>query len=247
MIGYAQEEVDSLSEPIDSALQLVDTAKDETEEHKEFAGSNDTTGVVQKEFNQAEVQKLKNDPELNYKQPPTVAENLWTRFKRWIGDLFSSLFTGTIGTNWGRVVLIVLGVALLVIIVMLILKVDAFKVFYSGADSGQIKGNVFHENIHEMDFEKLIREANTNGEYRLGVRLTFLYALKTLSDKHLIEWNVGKTNHDYVNELKAAELKTGLNELSFYFDYAWYGGFTINQEIFQKVNGIFKSWKDKVS
>jgi len=234
--------MDSTAESVDSAIQAV-----EMEKQKEFTGSNDTTVVYTKEFGSNEIRKLKNDPELNYKQPPTVAESLWTRFKRWIGDLLSSLFDGAIGTHWGRFVLIVLGLVLMVVVIMLILKVDAFKVFYSGADQGKIHAQVFHENIHEMDFEKLIREANEKGEYRLGVRLIFLYALKTLSDKHLIEWNVGKTNHDYVNELKTAELKTGLNELSFYFDYAWYGGFTINREIFQKVDDIFKSWKDKVS
>lgn len=247
VIGYAQEEVDSLSEPIDSAMQALGIEEDETEEYKEFAGSNDTTLVVEKAFNNEELQNLKNDPELNYKQPPTVAENLWTRFKRWISDLFASLFQGAIGTNWGRVVLIILGVVLVIVVIMLILKVDAFKVFYSGADQGKTNANVFHENIHEMDFEKLILDANEKGEYRLGVRLVFLYALKILSDKHLIEWHAGKTNHDYVNELSTSELKTGLNELSFYFDYAWYGGFTINKETFQKVDGVFKSWKDKVN
>jgi len=56
----------------------------------------------------------------------------------------------------------------------------------------------------------------------------------------------GKTNHDYVNELKTGELKTGLTELSFYFDYAWYGNFTINETQFQKVKGTFGFWKDKV-
>ncbi|PZR41048.1 MAG: hypothetical protein DI538_02330 [Azospira oryzae] len=246
VISYAQEETDSLSAPMDSATQVVKTGEEEPEEYKEFAGSNDTTRVVEKSFDSETLRKLKNDPELNYKQPPTVAENLWTRFKRWLADLFESLFKGAITTSWGRVVLIVIGIIVVIVVVMLILKVDAFKVFYSGADQGKTEAHVFHENIHEMDFEKLIREANEKGEYRLGVRLIFLYALKTLSDKHLIEWHAGKTNHDYVNELSASELKTGLNELSFYFDYAWYGGFTITKETFQKVDSVFQSWKAKV-
>ena len=53
----------------------------------------------------------------------------------------------------------------------------------------------------------------------------FLYSLKLLSDKHHLDWRPGKTNHDYLDELGDGELKTGFNELSFYFDYAWYGDF----------------------
>ena len=67
-----------------------------------------------------------------------------------------------------------------------------------------------------------------------------------LSDKHYVVWEQGKTNHDYVAELKAGELKYGFNELSFYFEYAWYGNFAINQEMFKKVETIFSDWKAKV-
>ena len=129
---------------------------------------------------------------------------------------------------------------------MLLLKVNAFQIFYSGSDQGKQSYQVFHENIHEMDFDTLIREATERNEYRLATRLVFLYALKILSDKQLIDFKPGKTNHDYVEELPKGDLKTGLNELSFYFDYAWYGNFSINENQFQKVKQTFTFWKDKV-
>jgi hypothetical protein len=151
-----------------------------------------------------------------------------------------------VGTNWGRVITYIVGIALLVILIMLMLKVNAFKVIYSGTGGGQ-KYNVFDENIHEMDFEQLINDATQSHDYRKGIRLLFLYALKLLSDKHLIHWQSGKTNHDYVAEITERELKTGLNELSFYFDYAWYGNFSINAETFQKAQSIFATWKNKIN
>lgn len=217
------------------------------EEKKEFSGPNDSSVITKKSFDENQLQRLKSDPNLNYKQAPTVAESLWDRLMAWIGQFIDDLFQGATTTNLGRILLYVLAIVLIIVIIMMLLKVDALKVFYSGADKGKMNYTVFHENIHEMDFEKLIREATEKGEYRLGVRLIFLYALKTLADKQLIDFQAGKTNHDYVEELAAKELKTGLNELSFYFDYAWYGGFSIDKTTFSKVEDVFKSWKGKVS
>lgn len=229
---------------LDSVVVVADTV---TEDEKEFAGANDTTAVSVKAFDAEEVDQLKKDPALNYKEPPSVAENLWTRFLIWLSTMLARLVGGVAGNDLGQVIFIILGIGLVVFIIMIVLKVDAFRIFHSAADKGKIKSNVFHENIHEMDFEKLIGEACNKGDYRMGVRLTFLYALKILSDKHLIEWHAGKTNHDYVSELKTTELQSGLSELSYYFDYAWYGGFVINRDTFQKVDQVFRLWKSKVN
>jgi hypothetical protein len=76
--------------------------------------------------------------------------------------------------------------------------------------------------------------------------LIFLYSLKLLSDNQHINWQPGKTNHDYLAEIKTEELKPGLSELSHYFDYAWYGGFPISTTQFNTVNTIFSSWRTAI-
>ncbi len=128
----------------------------------------------------------------------------------------------------------------------MLLKVDAFKVFFSGEGANTFKHDVLDENIHAMDFEKLIQEAVSRNDFRAGVRLQFLYALKMLSDKNMIHWDQGKTNHDYIDELKIAELKSGFHDLNYYFEYAWYGNFSITQKMFAEVQVIFNEWKGKI-
>ena len=213
---------------------------------KEFNGMDDTVRIASRSFSASNLDKLNADPELNYEQPPTIAESLWDRLKQWIAWFFENLFDKAVGTGLGRLLMYTLAGILLIIVIMMLLKVNAFQVLYSGADRPAQKYSVFHENIHEMDFEKLIREATDKKEFRLATRLIFLYALKLLSDKHLIEFNPGKTNHDFVEELTAKELKTGLNELSFYFEYAWYGNFSITDLQFQKINNVFAEWRNKI-
>jgi hypothetical protein len=227
-----------------SADTLLEENPFETE--KNFRGINDTLQIESRTFSPADINKLKSDPDLNYEQPPTVAESLWDRFKQWIAWFFENLFDQVVTTDLGRLLMYTLAGVLLVVVIMMLLKVNAFRVFYSGADQPRLPYQVFHENIHEMDFEKLIQEATDKSEFRLATRLVFLYALKILSDKHLIEFNPGKTNHDFVEELNVADLKTGLNELSFYFEYAWYGNFLITDDQFKKIKSTFMEWRTRV-
>ena len=240
--AWGQVEVDSLDTDTTHTESKIDFQQPE-----DFYGSADTLVVERREFESKQLELIKTDPDLNYKQPPTVAETLWDRFKMWLAWFFSSLVDAATTTDLGKLALYVLEAVIIVGVIMALLKVNAFKVFYSGADQARQGYQVFHENIHEMDFDRLIQDAVGKAEFRVATRLMFLHALKLLSDKHLIEFNPGKTNHDYVDELKVAELKTGLNELSFYFDYAWYGNFNVTEGQFQKITTVFNSWRQRIS
>ena len=157
-----------------------------------------------------------------------------------------SIFQSAVTTDWGRVFTYVIGIILLVVLIMAILRVNAFKIFSAGDGAATFRYDALNDNIHEMDFDKLIDDALSKNDYRLGVRLVFLYALKMLSDKDHIHWDQGKTNHDYLEELKMAELKPGFSDLNYYFEYAWYGNFNINAETFNHVHDIFKNWKSNI-
>ena len=224
----------------------VDTVHLRNEFEKPGVAEADSLFINQRAFDQERLDKLRRDADFDYRQPPSVAESLWDRFLLLLGQFLNWLLKNAMTTNWGRLFLYTLGFVVLVVIILMLLKVDALRVLYSGADKGSLNYKPFEENIHEMDFDQLIRQSLEKKEYRSGVRLTFLYALKLLSDKHHVDWRPGKTNHDYLEELRAAELKTGFNELSFYFDYAWYGDFSVNENTYQKVHNIFEDWRKKV-
>jgi hypothetical protein len=228
-------------EAIDSLEEIAD---DEAEIN--YNAPPDSAVLEARSFDNEKLESLKADPDMDYKQPPTIAESLWDRLWIWLTELINSIFNGAVYTNWGRVIVYVIGLVMLVVIIMMVLKVNAFKVLYS-AEGSKVNSLVLDENIHEMNFDQLIQEATKSQDYRKGIRLLFLYALKLLSDKHLINWESGKTNHEYVNELQQKDLKIGLNELSFYFDYAWYGNFNISLDMFNKAQNLFSSWKAKIS
>lgn len=242
---------DTVVSPIDSAAiweqEAEERIKDqEKAEQAVLRAPADSATVNNRSFSAKRLEELRKDPELQYKEEATVAESLFDRFMKWLSRKLASLVNKSITTNWGRVVIWIVALAVIAAIILAVLKVDAFNMFFLGRRANAINHNVFEENIHEMNFEKLIQEAIDQNDYRRGVRLVFLYALKLLADRQLIHWEQGKTNHDYVAELNAGELRNGLSDLSFYFDYAWYGNFTINRELFTKVNDTFAHWKTKL-
>ncbi|CAN5393113.1 hypothetical protein BH10BAC4_BH10BAC4_07400 [soil metagenome] len=237
---FAQDTVKATVDSLQALEEYIDVY------NEEMIAASDSVAIQSRSIDQHKLDELRKDGDFDYRQPPTVAESLWDRLLMWLGEMLDWIFRGAATTNWGRVFLFILGIGVLIVVVMMLLKIDALRVFYSGADKGSLNYNAFEEDIHDMDFERLIQESLDRKEYRNGIRLTFLYALKLLSDKQHVHWRPGKTNHDYLEELKKTDLKIGFNELSFYFDYAWYGEFNVNEPMYQRVRVIFDSWRKKV-
>lgn len=205
----------------------------------------DTSRIIQKKFSKEQVENLKSDPDLNYADPPTVGQTLWSRFLQWLAKALGSLFRNTTFSSVGKIILYALGLTALIYVILALLRINPITVFRKGVDVAGT-AEALHENIHEMDFEKLIQEATAKNDFRVGTRLVFLYALKILADHRLIDWNPGKTNYDYVQEIQHPDLKDGFADLSTYFEYAWYGNFKVTPEIFDNIRSAFYSWRTKV-
>lgn len=216
------------------------------EERPDDTAPADTMAVVARDVDEETLRKLKEDPELQYGVESTVAESLWQRFWRWVGDWIESILRAATTTNLGRLFAYFFLLAALIVAVLMILKVNAYRMLF-GAGASAVPHSTFDENIHEMDFERLIRDAVSQQDFRLAVRLVFLHALKMLSDNHHIHWVQGKTNHDYLAELSAGDIKNGFSELNFFFEYAWYGHFDITDGVYARVKGTFDEWRQKLS
>jgi len=205
----------------------------------------DSTKIEVRHFDQSSIDEHKADSDFDYGLRPEAELTLWQRFKIWLKKLLSDIFYFGTTTPIGKIILYILLAAAIIYAVYKLSTIGSRKLFY-GENGKGLDYDLYHEDIHEMDFDKLIKEAIQQKNYRLAIRLIYLNALKYLSDQHLIDWQPGKTNFDYVNELEQEKLKPGFNELSYYFDYAWYGDFAVTKNLFEKVNNTFDSWKKEL-
>lgn len=183
------------------------------------------------------------DDEFVYERKSTGISQ-WDRFKQWLANLLSDIFS--FGENAGKTTIIIIRVlaALILLtvvyfIVRAILKKEGMWIF--GRQRKKIQAEDYiAENIHEMDFGKLVAETKERGNHRLAVRYYYLWLLKKLSAREIIDWHFDKTNSDYLYEIKDSSLKKDFEYLSYLYDYSWYGEFPLDEASFNKAEQAFK-------
>ena len=224
----AQEEVDSL------AIRS-----------KENTAYYSTSKPIAKKFETNFQSKYKDDS-YNYK-PKLENKQLssWEKFKKKIAAFFSRLFSfsnnGKVFSTF-EIIMKVLGFAIIGFVIFMIVKLILNKEggWVFGRNTKKIRvGTMDEENIHFINFKDVIAAAKSKNELRIATRYYYLWLLKSLSDRTIIDWDIEKTNTDYLAEIKNAGLKKEFEFLSYIYDYCWYGEFELTQDDFNKAENHF--------
>lgn len=193
-------------------------------------------------FDQRIIDEFKEDADFIYMQPPGTRPNflktLFNKFFQWLVMIF-----GNEGFAWlVLIVMIIAGVVGLGLAFYGIFGIGKTIPIYSKELNG-LDYSVKDENIHELNFMDEIDLAVEQQDYRRAIRLIYLYALKLLSDKNVIDWLPAKTNHDYLYEIQNEYFKKQFSMLSYYFEYVWYGDFQANATQFEEMKNAFSGLK----
>jgi Domain of unknown function (DUF4129) len=209
-----------------------------------FYAKVDTLPVKTRAFSEKKINEFKADSDFRYGRPQ---EGLtpWQRFLMWIALLIQKFLYYTTQTFLGQVILYTACALLLLYVILRLLNIDA-KDLFTRTSTSKMDFKLAEENIHGLDFEKLIAQAAEKKQYRDAVRLTFLFSLKKLSDANLIKWLPGKTNDDYLHELREHPTLPRIQELRYYFDYAWYGHFEVDNETYSGVKQTFQDFTNRL-
>ena len=206
-----------------------------------FQLQHDTVRIQPRSFERKILEEFKSNPDYQYGRP-RQGLTLLQHVMIWIAMTLSWLFQLLTQTVLGQIIFYGLCAGLILYVVLKILNIDARDLFFRTRPTTRIDFKLADKNIHELDFEKLINDAIRRKAYRDGVRLLFLFSLKKLSDAHLIQWMPGKTNDEYMAEIQHHPAHLRLQELRYYFDYAWYGHFEINDRTFASVHQVFREF-----
>jgi hypothetical protein len=98
------------------------------------------------------------------------------------------------------------------------------------------------EDIHESDLERFLREALDANNHKLAIRVYYLMAIKTLSEKDLIKWKKDKTNSAYVQEMRASSHFDSFREITNKFERVWFGDGEISQRGFELLQPKFTNF-----
>ena len=202
----------------------------------------DTTNVVVKNFDTAHIAAYRANADFNYENTKPKGTGLFAMLL----FLLASFFDHADKVRMGNISLYDVLFYGIMIFAAIMLVLQFFKVKINGlftANSSNIIGHqAFTENVHELDFDKLIQEAVGNSNFRLATRLHYLKMLKRLSDAGLINWQKNKTNFEYYYELKGEERRRQFYELTRLFESVWYGNFEITEAAFDENLKIFSGF-----
>lgn len=143
----------------------------------------------------------------------------WLRFWRWVAELLATP-SGEFAWKYGIYAFLVVA---LVFVVLKLMQVDLTRAFGRAPRHAALSYDAETEDLHGLDLDTLLTQAEDARNYRLAVRLGYLRVLRQLSDKGLIRWQPDKTNHDYLYELPTGPLPEAFRELTRQFEYVWYG------------------------
>lgn len=204
----------------------------------------DSTAFQSRKFE--DLKEKYSDSDFNYVEKPTkVDTTAWDRFWNAVGRFFSNLFDfgdGTKALSGMEILMKVIAILIILFVVYLIVKIIIKKeggwIFGKSAKK-IIVSELTEEDIHSLDFNTIITKTKNEKNYRLATRYYYLWLLKSFSDRNIIEWDIEKTNSDYIAEISNAQLKSEFQFLSYVYEYSWYGEFDLTQTDFEKTETAF--------
>ena len=205
----------------------------------------DSSGITQRSYDEAAIKKYKKDPAFDYDKIKEPSTSLWDRFWSWFWYQIDQLLSTREGKQTFWLVSIIFGIIVVAFVVYKIRKMNRAGMF--GRSSGaalQYQTNT--DDIHAIDFEEEIAQAIQQQNYRLAIRLMYLQTLKLLTDKALIQWQINKTNYEYLKELQSHTQYDVFKKLTHHFEYVWYGDLEIHDEAFQQIKSAFKQFNTLV-
>ena len=191
--------------------------------------------------------KLTADSAFRYQEPELakvkeVKESVWYK----IISAIIEFFTSTAGTIelWLIVALIVVS------IIWYVVRQNGLTMF--SRKNKMIKGQQTDELADDFipeSWEMIIQKAEQMPDYRLATRHSYRHILLLLDEQGLIPYRPSGSNYQYaaaLNQSAGKEVYTLFLQLLRHYEYAWYGGFSVTEEQYQSVRGIYQQLKQQI-
>jgi hypothetical protein len=199
----------------------------------------DTSHPEFRQFSKSEIDSYKKQRAFKYRDAGPEESGLMSLISYYINRFLDRIFYSRVGgTSIYQLILYGLMVFGVIMLIFQFLKISP-RGLVSRSSPAISVASADGDNIHEIDFDKLIQQSAAQQNYRLAVRFWYLKMLKILSDAQLINWQISKTNYDYYYELKQQALRNEFLSLTRTFENSWYGNHNLSTERYQEAMGSF--------
>jgi hypothetical protein len=205
----------------------------------------DSSAIHPKSFSSEKMIGFKANKEFKYEKELEGPKSDWRRFWDWIMEKLNNWFDlEGVGLSY---LLFGAAIAILIICILNVRGLNRTGFFSRKNKTDEAGESMGIENIHEISFDHAILNAISSEDFRLAVRLLYLQALKALTDKGIIKWQLNKTNMAYLKELSDSPFQQLFSELTTKFESSWYGYQSLRKNDFQAVADRFQLFKTEIS
>jgi hypothetical protein len=244
--SYGQYNLDSLANNSERSTELY--AEDKTtyealeeeyiseSEEEEKQEKEESSLLTKRTISKSKWEKVLNDSSFKYSKSFEKKKNSIKK---------EPILTGT----WSLFVSSALKVILFVLVILAVLFV-VYTVFSNGQwnfknlfkREPKPEQNILPDQVTEFKaWELALHEALRIPDYRLAVRIHYLNCLQELHEKGKIRFEIEKTNWDYIHELSNGHKKEFI-VLTKYFEYIWYGEFSLDEARYLELKQRFKQF-----
>ena len=220
-------------------------AQDSISEIKEIRYDR-TEGIEPLEFDKKKIEGYRTQKDFEYINK-TQQETWWTRFKKWVNAKFNQFLRWLFGDYEASGILalfiailpFLLLIGLLALIVWLFSKLNPGNRILSQPKESEVFISEEEELVKSEDLPALIKEAVSNGQFRLAVRYYYLNELRKLDQLQLISYEFQKTNKDYSEEIENERIRQHFYEITKLYEFIWYGSFKVSEADYKLVEKGF--------
>jgi len=144
--------------------------------------------------------------------------------------------------QWIKVLLWFGFLALLVFAFVKIILANRLNLFYRSGKQQHLKADAV---VIPENYAELIKGAVATGDFRLAIRFHYLQTLQQLHEKKLIDLHPDGTNQQYLGRMRGHAAFNAFNHLTNIYDYAWYGAFAIDKELYESIDQKFAEFNKK--
>lgn len=215
----------------------------------------DTTEITPVSISDSDLESFRNDPKFDYEIVEKNAPDWWISFKNWLGGIFMKIFewifgiekaTGAFNSFLQVLPYFLLGI-LIFILIKFFLNVHARSLMNTKNNKSLVHLSEEEHIMKNENIESLIEEALAGKNYRLAIRYYYLLILRLMTDKEIIQWELQKTNEDYLSEIMVPHLKETFKTTTLFYNYIWYGDFPMDEPKYQSVANSFIMFKKQVA
>jgi hypothetical protein len=189
-------------------------------------------------YDSAKIAEYQSDSRFDYNSRLGITEfDPFGAFFDWLSEHLGRIMHTEQGDTIARWFLIVFFIIVVLGIAYFIYRTRP-ELFVREKKRETLAYSVEEENIYDIDFEKELKAALANGDFRTAIRLLYLQTLRFVADRQWIDWQIYKTPTEYTYELKPAGMKPTFRLLTNHFLQVRYGNFKATREVYDAMCGL---------